>query len=180
MELDDELAELRTLLQPSAQDVSVFDPRKTGSNDVPLGRTRVDGAEETGAAPASAQEATKTADEMDYDQYVRALAFEARAKPKDRIKTEEELAKDEKERLEAAERDRLRRMKGLGPEASDDDGGSRKRRKVKGNEGMKKKSRDRRPEGDDLSDDFVISGEEDDDEDFGLGEGIGAADITDS
>lgn len=177
--------ELRALLQPSAQDSSVFDPRKTGSNEVPLGAYRPASTmkitssttDEGSSKPEVGKEANKTADEMDYDQYVRALAFEARAKPKDRTKTEEELAKEEKERLEAAERDRLRRMQGLAPAGSDEEDGVGKRRKGKGKgKEIKKKKNGRKPEADDLSDDFIESGDEDEeDEGYGLGEGIGAS-----
>jgi nucleolar protein 14 len=46
-------------------------------------------------APASANDE----DTMDYDKQVRELAFDKRAKPKDRTKTEEELALEQKRRL---------------------------------------------------------------------------------
>ncbi|ESO96868.1 hypothetical protein LOTGIDRAFT_115358 [Lottia gigantea] len=49
----------------------------------------------------------------DYDIAVRSLQFEARGKATDRLKTDEEIAKEEKERLEKLEADRLRRMKGI-------------------------------------------------------------------
>ena len=57
---------------------------------------------------------THTPDNQDkeYDQYVRELALDRRAKPKDRTKAEEEVALEEKEVLEKAERRRLRRMNG--------------------------------------------------------------------
>lgn len=79
------------------------------------------------------------ADDQEYDKAVRELAFEQRAKPKDRTKTEEELALEEKQALERAERKRQRRMRG---EDSDieDESGRRKRLKQIG--------------GDDLEDDF--------------------------
>ena len=74
-----------------------------------------------------------------YDKTVRELAFEQRAKPKDRTKTEEELALEQKQALERAESKRQRRMRG---EDSDSEGenGRRKRLKQIG--------------GDDLEDDF--------------------------
>ncbi|KAI0797123.1 nucleolar protein 14 [Abortiporus biennis] len=101
----------------------------------------------------------KENEDQEYDQYVRELAFEARAKPKDRTKTEEELAKEEKEALEKAERRRIRRMNGEPDESDDEDSG-----------GVKKgKKRDRG--GDDLDDDFY----EEDDEWNGLGAGLGVA-----
>ena len=78
-------------------------------------------------------------EDQEYDKAVRELAFEQRAKPKDRTKTEEELASEEKQTLERAERKRQRRMQG---EDSDSEGenGRRKRLKQIG--------------GDDLEDDF--------------------------
>ncbi|WVR05233.1 hypothetical protein IAU60_002245 [Kwoniella sp. DSM 27419] len=83
-------------------------------------------------------------EETDYDQVVRSLGFESRAKPKNRTKTEEELALEEKETLEKAEAKRLRRMRG--EESEDEDGeGSRKKRKAS----------DKKPDADDLGDDFV-------------------------
>ncbi|XP_053560171.1 nucleolar protein 14 [Bombina bombina] len=48
----------------------------------------------------------------EYDKIVRELGFEMKAMPCDRMKSEEELAKEEKERLEKLEADRLRRMRG--------------------------------------------------------------------
>ncbi|KIJ56486.1 hypothetical protein M422DRAFT_150207 [Sphaerobolus stellatus SS14] len=93
----------------------------------------------------------------EYDQLVRELAFERRAKPKDRTKTEEELALDEKAALEKAERARLRRMMGEVDDSDEEDG--RKGRKRKRERGA-----------DDLDDDFM------DENDFaGLGAGLGGA-----
>lgn len=87
---------------------------------------------------------------------MRELAFEKRAKPKDRTKTEEELALEEKEALEKAERKRLRRMRGEDEDTEDED--------------ELRKGRKRQRGGDDLDDDFM-----DDDADFnGLGVGLDA------
>jgi nucleolar protein 14 len=47
----------------------------------------------------------------DYDRYVVELAREPRGKACDRLKTDEEMAKEEKERLEVLEAERIRRMK---------------------------------------------------------------------
>jgi nucleolar protein 14 len=91
-----------------------------------------------------------------FDQYVRELAFEQRAKPKDRTKTEEELATEEKVRLEKAERRRVRRMDGLPDYDSEEENAARraKRAKTRG--------------GDDLEDDF-----DNEDEELGaLGRGL--------
>lgn len=46
-----------------------------------------------------------------YDQSVRELQFERRSQPSDRMKSEEELAKEEKERLEKLEVNGLVRKK---------------------------------------------------------------------
>ncbi|XP_064381967.1 nucleolar protein 14-like [Halichondria panicea] len=55
----------------------------------------------------------------DYDKTVRELAYEKRGQPTDRMKTEEEIAKEEKEKLEKREADRVRRMKGVIPSGDD-------------------------------------------------------------
>ncbi|XP_054564408.1 nucleolar protein 14 isoform X2 [Eptesicus fuscus] len=49
-----------------------------------------------------------------YDRAVRELGFELKAQPSDRMKTEEELAKEEQERLRRLEAERVRRMLGTG------------------------------------------------------------------
>jgi nucleolar protein 14 len=78
--------------------------------------------------------------DQDYDKVVRELAFEQRAKPKDRTKTDEEIALEQKHLLETAERKRLRRMMGEEDSDSEEETGRRKRRRQVG--------------GDDLEDDF--------------------------
>ncbi|KAH9977668.1 Nop14-like family-domain-containing protein [Lactifluus volemus] len=50
--------------------------------------------------------------DQQYDQFVRELIFDQRSKPKDRAKTDEELALEAKCALEKAERRRIRRMNG--------------------------------------------------------------------
>jgi Nop14-like family len=62
-----------------------------------------------------------TGRDENYDQLVRELAFDKRAIPKDRTKTEEELASEAKEALENAERRRLERMIGE-DEGEEEDG----------------------------------------------------------
>ena len=100
---------------------------------------------------------SKAEQDADYDQNVRELALDARAQPKDRTKTEEELAIEAKEALEKAERKRLKRMLGEDDDSSDEEGGRKKARKEAG--------------GDDLEDDFQG------DEDWtGLGAGLEAND----
>ncbi|KAK6185807.1 hypothetical protein SNE40_007956 [Patella caerulea] len=59
------------------------------------------------------KEAAVTTKVDDYDIAVRTLQFEAKGKASDRLKTDEEIAKEEKERLEKLEADRLMRMKGI-------------------------------------------------------------------
>ncbi|KAJ2156535.1 nucleolar complex protein 14 [Coemansia sp. RSA 552] len=56
----------------------------------------------------------------DYESRVREFGLEMRARPQDRLKTEEEKAHEEMERLERAERHRLRRMEGLPSETEND------------------------------------------------------------
>jgi nucleolar protein 14 len=101
--------------------------------------------------------------DQQYDQFVRELVFDQRSKPKDRTKTEEELALEAKNALEKAERQRIRRMNGEDDaESSGEESRPAKRRRLIG--------------GDDLEDDF---GEQD-----GLGGGLGSnssesGDVTD-
>ena len=108
----------------------------------------------------------KPAHDVDYDQYVRSLAFDRRAKPKDRTKTEEETAKEEAEKLQEAETARLKRMRGEVDEDGSEDEEEQGRRGKRG-----KKSAKRAPEGDDLDDDFdeAYNGAKE----FGLGGGLG-------
>jgi nucleolar protein 14 len=92
--------------------------------------------------------------DQQYDQFVRELVFDQRSKPKDRTKTEEELALETKNALEKAERQRIRRMNGEDDgEDSGEESRPAKRRRLIG--------------GDDLEDDFGSSGECD-----GLGGGL--------
>lgn len=127
-ELDQEFDSLRDLIYAP-------DPSSTGSNSVPLGRNRPDAIQQSSISALAAEP-----QDVDYDQHVRELAFDKRAKPKDRTKTEEELALEEKDALEKAERRRRKRMLGL------DDSDS---------ENEEIKSRVKRKRGaDDLEDDF--------------------------
>ncbi|KAG9046707.1 nucleolar complex protein 14 [Tulasnella sp. UAMH 9824] len=99
----------------------------------------------------------QTGTDLEYDRLIRELVYDQRAKPTDRLKTAEEIAVEEKEKLEKAERARLRRMNGEGDYDSDDE------------QGPSRKKRKRAPQADDLDDDFAPE----DDEPF-LGEGLGA------
>ncbi|KAL1743101.1 nucleolar protein 14 [Schizophyllum fasciatum] len=110
------------------------------------------------AAPTLVDPAAALVDnDPDYDRRVRELAFDKRAKAKDRTKTEEEIAMEEKEALEKAERKRQKRMLGLEESDSEDEGGKGKKRKRGG---------------DDLDDDFDYG----EDAWGGLGAGLGADD----
>ena len=142
-QLDEEFDSLRSLIYAP-------DPSSTGSNSIPLG---VSARED---APGPGPSASTAPLVEDYDTHVRELAFDKRAQPKDRTKTEEELALEEKEALEKAERQRRRRM--LGEEDSEEEEGKGKGR------GKRKRGRG----ADDLDDDFH-------EEDWsGLGAGLGA------
>ena len=59
-------------------------------------------------------QATKKCEFRDYDMLVKELGFDrsGKAVTSSRLKSPEELVKEEKEKLQALETDRLRRMKG--------------------------------------------------------------------
>ncbi|PLW17059.1 hypothetical protein PCANC_11850 [Puccinia coronata f. sp. avenae] len=101
-----------------------------------------------------------------YDRFVRELAFEARAKPTDRLKTVEEAALEEAERLRKLEMQRLKRMRGEDIDDDEDDHDD------EGGPGKPKKTRRRKPEGDDLEDDFFPLQEDDSNKPWNLGSGL--------
>lgn len=147
-QLDNDFATLRDLL--------FTDPSLTGSNTIALGKSR----EREGKATeldADILSSVPEAQDADYDQHVRELAFDKRSKPKDRTKTEEELALEEKEALEKAEQQRRKRMLGLEDSGSEDGGTSRKKRQHGA---------------DDLDDDFF---DDEGNEWNGLGVGLGTS-----
>lgn len=135
------------------------DPSSSGSNSIPLGRSRpqqvVQEAPETTSEAVAAKDITgptaKT--DEDYDQFVRELVFDKRSRPTNRLKTEEELAREAAEALEKAEKARLRRMRGEESEDEDERAGKRRKRVA---------------EADDLEDDFV----DDHEYAYGLGAGL--------
>lgn len=49
----------------------------------------------------------------EYDKTVKQLKFEARGTPSDRLKSEDEIAKEEREKLEQLEKERVERMRGI-------------------------------------------------------------------
>ncbi|KAJ3014689.1 nucleolar complex protein 14 [Thoreauomyces humboldtii] len=135
-ELDAQLDEIKGLLAPSKpRPARPSRDDRTGATDsnmvqVSNKRGRVDDDDDddgvdadraTAKAAVFPDEPTPAAKEGeqeieaydDYDRFVRELASERRAKPTDRLKTEEELAQDEKNKLEQLEQDRQRRMLGL-------------------------------------------------------------------
>ncbi|KAJ2764189.1 nucleolar complex protein 14, partial [Coemansia nantahalensis] len=117
------------------------------------------------AAAAAPQDAAEEA----YDAHVRNLAFEKRARPQDRLKTEEEQARAELERLERAERHRIRRLDGLPSDSESDSDAS--------DDAMPryKTAAKRRAEADDLGDDFGAAAAEDHTAEVSLGAGLSAA-----
>src|ERR1700683_4756016 len=120
-QLDQDFDSLRSLLYAP-------DPSSTGSNSVPLGRIRED---TTKPSTSTIVVIPTEIGEQDYDTHVRELAFDKRAQPKDRTKTEEELAREEKEALEKAERNRRRRMLGDDGDSDEDEGRGRGKNKWK-------------------------------------------------
>lgn len=129
-ELDKDLRDIRNLLWSSN------------------GTKKPDAAEPQAATIAGIDRQTF---EKGFDLQVKKLAQDARAKPSDRTKTEEEKADEESERLKELEDRRQRRMRG--EEITDSEGDDEDQRAFDGHDG-----------GD--------SDEEGDDNEFGLGQGI--------
>jgi nucleolar protein 14 len=147
--LDDELADIRGLLEtkpvrkPLPSQNALF---KRNEDENP--REKID----------------ETLDDYsDYDKAIRELANDQRAQATDRTKTEEELALEEKENLEKAERARKRRMEGLDSDSEDEGSNKRSHKKRKG-----------APQGDDLDDDYLAELEDDVNQ---LGQGLTLEDI---
>ncbi|KAK9897630.1 Nop14-like protein [Cystobasidium minutum MCA 4210] len=108
-------------------------------------------------------------DESDpYDRFVRELAFEKRAAPSDRLKSEAEAALEAAEALRRSEAARLKRMRGEDSDDNDEDQTDSRRK------GKKGKSDSRLPQGDDLDDDYAIEGDEVGGFALGLGAGLQA------
>ncbi|KAI4528144.1 Nop14-like protein [Schizophyllum commune Loenen D] len=156
-ELDQGFDELRGLL--FAADPAIAKPSAPpAGEDAP----KANDAAPTPAPPTLADPAAALVDnDPDYDRRVRELAFDKRAKAKDRTKTEEELALEEKEALEKAERRRQKRMMGLEESDSEDEGGGKGKKRKRG--------------GDDLEDDFDYEG----DSWGGIGAGLGGEEDED-
>lgn len=136
-QLDDELGDIRGLLMQA--------PKPPASASAP----QPEASTSTSAAGGSSN----------YDAFVRELAFERRAKPQDRLKTEEEIAEEEAEELRKAEASRLKRMRGDADDGDDERAAG---------------SRAKRPaQGDDLEDDFVDGDGQTAADIYGLGSGLG-------
>ncbi|EJU06534.1 Nop14-like protein [Dacryopinax primogenitus] len=171
--LDDEFGDIRGLLFsnqyaiPSGDRDTLPNRASSGSNSIPIGKRTaipiVQGGAEDGDHIPVQDEESKSDD--DYDKFVRELAFDKRSKPTNRLKTEEEIAEEEKEKLETAERARLRRMRGEEDDGSDEEGHKKAKRRV--------------AQADDL-DDGLDLGENSLGLDYGLGEGLGQEDEHDS
>ncbi|RKP25632.1 nucleolar protein 14 [Syncephalis pseudoplumigaleata] len=99
--------------------------------------------EQEEAKEAEAKEASKP---LNYDKLVWELASDRRAHATDRLKTEAELAQEEKEKLEKAERHRKRRMAGEDSDTEDEQESTAAKKRRKG----------QAPQGDDIEDDFVL------------------------
>ncbi|KAF9114261.1 nucleolar complex protein 14 [Mortierella sp. AM989] len=159
-ELDDELEGIRGLLGFSDQAAEDRRPKRAPLPSQRSAATRALDriADEEKDRMKSDRESGILDKDFDdsYDKHIRELAFDRRAKPQDRLKTEEEIAQEEVEKLEKAEKARKRRMEGLSSEENEgEQGGYKKRRKAV-------------PAADDLDDDFAPDGVDE----FGLGGGI--------
>ncbi|KAG9015567.1 nucleolar complex protein 14 [Tulasnella sp. JGI-2019a] len=151
-QLDEEFGDIRDLLfampAPESTKPATWDsPAATTPRELHAAETSV-----SLSVPITLRSGTD-----DYDRTVKELFYEQRAQPTDRIRTEEEVAAEEKAKLEKAERARLRRMNGEEDYDSEDEDtrASRRREKM------------RIAQGDDLDDDFFD--EEGDPFDSGLG-----------
>lgn len=180
-QLDDELADIRGLLfeQPAVPTpappidtnakpkLSVFPGPATGANATAVAGVNTD-------ATAGQDKPTSS-----YDTFVRELAFERRAKPQDRLKSEEELAAEQAERLRKAEKARLKRMRGdeSDDEADEDDDGGKRRKRSKG--ANSSSAPKRAAQADDLDDDFELDGMTAG-EVYGLGAGLAESGTVDA
>ncbi|KAJ9070630.1 nucleolar complex protein 14 [Entomophthora muscae] len=147
MELDEGLDEIKSLLmsyesteppvkrQPLAPQSEAF--KKTLKNVDPIPENDVKGAE--------------------YDRYLYEMRDAQRAQATDRLKTEEEIAMEEKAALEKAERHRIRRMNGEDSDSEDED-----------DKLIRRKKSNRVAQADDLDDDLDAEPLDN----FGLGEGV--------
>lgn len=146
-QLDDDFGDLRSLLMGGG---ALPEPPKEERKELPSAEI----------APVDPKKAKEDA----YDAAVREMVFERRAKPQDRLKTEAEKAQELADKLQKAEDQRLRRMRG--EELEDETGKDRKGR------------RGQPAGGDDLEDDFELDGMTSRDV-YGLGQGLRGEDAED-
>ncbi|KAJ2499699.1 nucleolar complex protein 14, partial [Coemansia sp. RSA 2052] len=142
-ELDDDFESVRAMLFDDDDNNNNSKPMlsaATGDNSITSSSVKPNGNDDNGAS---------------YDTYVRELVYEQRARPQDRLKTEMEAAREEKDRLERAERHRQRRMEGL-PSDSELDSDSDNDQPGGNGKAYKTKSK-RKPVADDLGDDFAAA-----------------------
>ncbi|EPQ28256.1 uncharacterized protein PFL1_04083 [Pseudozyma flocculosa PF-1] len=175
MQLDDDLGGIRDLLfaQPTTTEAPAAPETPAAPRAPALDKGKGKAADNAPTATAAGEEnrpliEPKVASNS-YDAFVKELAFEKRAKPQDRLKSEAELAAEEAKRLMKAEKARLKRMRADSDDegaSSDEEGGRGKRRK-KGD----KKSKARASGADDLDDDFELDGITAG-EAYGLGKGL--------
>jgi nucleolar protein 14 len=97
--LDKDLDEIKALLAPISQGKMLI------SNDRLL---MLQGTEQE-----RVKEQGKIDQDKEYDQFVRELQYDKRAKPTDRIKSDQELAKDDLVKLQKLEQERIDRMNGV-------------------------------------------------------------------
>lgn len=146
-QLDDDFGDLRNLLMGGQ---AMPEPVKEERKEIPSAES----------APVDPKKAKENA----YDAAVREMVFERRAKPQDRLKTEAEKAQELAEKLQKAEDQRLRRMRG--EDLEDETSNNRKGRKGQP------------AGGDDLEDDFELYGMTSRDV-YGLGQGLRGEDAED-
>jgi nucleolar protein 14 len=154
--LDDELDDIRGLLETKPARKPL--PSQTSLFKKELVTTTSNGQNEE-------EKKDSLNDYSDYDKALRELAMDQRAQATDRTKTEEEIAMEEKEKLEKAELARKRRMEGLDSEDEDDEPKHKHHHK---------KRKAAAPQGDDLEDDYL---EELEEEVERLGKGLSLEDI---
>lgn len=146
-------------------------PSRGKVDDVLASLARIDKA-----GPSSVGEGEEEDDADPYDRFVRELAFEKRAAPSDRLKSEAEAAMEAAEALRRSEAARLKRMRG--DESDDEDEAlnskSKKSRETRGAAGR------RLPQGDDLDDDYGVEGDEVGGYTLGLGTGLEAGSASDT
>lgn len=154
--------------EPQRPGPQMHPSRASAMDDVLASLPRFNQAEDDMAA--SDGEAAE--DESDpYDRYVRELAFEKRAAPSDRLKSEAEAALEAADALKRSEAARLKRMHGEETDDEDQIGEGPSRKKA-----SRKLASGRLPEGDDLDEDYGIDGDEVGGFTLGLGTGLEAVD----